>query len=950
MPDRRLTYKVDIDTTDVAAARRQIDALARGTAGGGAGAAGTGSRMAVNSAEAQALRATQRARSEDLAKFVTYRKRQVAVSKKAFADVQRLANKAADAEIRDRQRAMQAALTYRRRQVSEANKAAAAEIRASEKAAAAATRSAGKNAITVSRVMAGAKNLLYGGGVAGLALYSGKQAATAVANMGAEGAEIARLTNSYGELAAQIGITADTLTTKMRAATQGTVADYNMLSRANLLLVSAQQGALDVTEDQIATLAEFARLRSTQLTQEGKNLSTEEAFSRLIRGVAKRETELLDELGISSKQMADILGISVKEVNSSVQSMLDSVLAVAEMDIANFGKPVEDEATRIERAAADIENSMNRVKTSMAPTAVALKELWANIVTGLVDFAIGDDIEGIRLALETTLKDAMVSALEKAKEQQRLEQERATILANTPKISLGQVMSAGMTGGGWLSADQIDVSPVAAVEDQIKMMEGLLSDIGTIDTAIHMSLPGADDMMADLRDIAKAVEGGTVTEEQIARAAAMRDVVSVWRSDMMLIDAYNKNLSERNAAKLSFFPEDDDFVKMGMAGTQLTNTLDAIDDASGMGVGGLENIQKALVDIGTKAVETGKITKQQILDIANLANMFLSLIPSGMGSMLQGVYGPQFRPTTTENMPTSWGGVEGWLNGEVAPAMVNVTTQWARDNAAAAKASGSAWDKAAADAASAFKSKLDSIPGLPGSGPSPVTQEQLDQAAAGVPQNFADDFTRQMNDELVNGVDWPNVTRSFVEEMVTASTGLAPGIVSGLSNEMLASMATGELGSGAVLGTQFGQQNIDTLVNWDAIAAGIAKATQQEAGVGFFNSQLAAKGIGPGMGGGVSPGGTGTSVASSVNQGVATALGRDGEVDMADVVITGLSDQLGLPANQMRIQDVGKDVANSLFAGFAGEGGILSAPWSLAIANSVKADIVKWLESNAAGM
>lgn len=50
---------------------------------------------------------------------------------------------------------------------------------------------------------------------------------------------------------------------------------------------------------------------------------------------------------------------------------------------------------------------------------------------------------------------------------------------------------------------------------------------------------------------------------------------------------------------------------------------------------------------------------------------------------------------------------------------------------------------------------LKKIPGL--FDPSAVTQEQLDGAAAGLPQNFADDYLRQLRDEVQNGVDWEGV-------------------------------------------------------------------------------------------------------------------------------------------------------------------------------------------------
>lgn len=74
-----------------------------------------------------------------------------------------------------------------------------------------------------------------------------------------------------------------------------------------------------------------------------------------------------------------------------------------------------------------------------------------------------------------------------------------------------------------------------------------------------------------------------------------------------------------------------------------------------------------------------------------------------------------------------------------------------------------AWEKAASEAeraaqraAQAFESSLQNVEGLFGT--SDVTQEQLDLAEAGIPQNFADDFVRRLEDVVVNGVQRSDVS------------------------------------------------------------------------------------------------------------------------------------------------------------------------------------------------
>lgn len=72
-----------------------------------------------------------------------------------------------------------------------------------------------------------------------------------------------------------------------------------------------------------------------------------------------------------------------------------------------------------------------------------------------------------------------------------------------------------------------------------------------------------------------------------------------------------------------------------------------------------------------------------------------------------------------------------------------------RSNADAVEA---AWKSAAQSVVDEFKGRLQNVPGLMGT--SSVTGEQLDLAAQGVPQDFADNWLRRIEDEMLNSKDW----------------------------------------------------------------------------------------------------------------------------------------------------------------------------------------------------
>lgn len=218
--------------------------------------------------------------------------------------------------------------------------------------------------------------------VAGLSIggFAVTQMARASLEAGRLGAENLRLARSYEQLAQGAGLAADTLLQRLSVATQQTVTEQNLMASTNLMLAAAQEGQIAVSERQIETLARFARLRSTQLTANGNPLSTEEAYGRLISGIVKRETELLDELGISTKALADQLGVPIQEVNKDVESLLGAITKVAEVEIARFGDPVLDEATRIEQAATRIEEARNRINAALAGPSAYAHEAAAFIV------------------------------------------------------------------------------------------------------------------------------------------------------------------------------------------------------------------------------------------------------------------------------------------------------------------------------------------------------------------------------------------------------------------------------------------------------------------------------------------------------------------------------------------------------------------------------------------
>lgn len=115
---------------------------------------------------------------------------------------------------------------------------------------------------------------------------------------------------------------------------------------------------------------------------------------------------------------------------------------------------------------------------------------------------------------------------------------------------------------------------------------------------------------------------------------------------------------------------------------------------------------------------------------------------------------------------------------------------------------------------------LGKIPGL--FDPSAVTQEQLDGAAAGMPQNFVDDYLRRLRDEVQNGNDWEGV------DIADAANAL------GLDPAMAAEQILSAFEAAWTDSSLFADPaNIDKFINMEAIQAALEQ--QQDAAQGEKN-------------------------------------------------------------------------------------------------------------------
>lgn len=184
-------------------------------------------------------------------------------------------------------------------------------------------------------------------------------------------------------------------------------------------------------------------------------------------------------------------------------------------------------------------------------------------------------------------------------------------------------------------------------------------------------------------------------------------------------------------------------------------------------------------------------------------------IPPGLRSLLSALglwvpqtpSGAQYGPPTRDEAYGTWRKIE--QKGTEA-------MQGAADKA------GNAFESAAKKTSDVFKSVLQGVPGL--FGRSQVTADQMRLAEMGVPQNFADDWLRRLNDEVLNGVNW--------EDTDIQDAARRAGIDPNLPNQVILELVNQAWSNGSFFANP---ANLD-LINMDAVKTSMQQQQKEMQG------------------------------------------------------------------------------------------------------------------------
>lgn len=191
--------------------------------------------------------------------------------------------------------------------------------------------------------------------------YIGLQGAQQAVQWAREGAAIQGVADSFGKLAVSAGTTADTLLTQMQKASKGTIADSDLMAKANAANILTQ-GRLT------AELPKLLQIAGASAKAMGTDVNS--AFDSIVLGLSRNSKMIIDNLGITvdvtaaNQRYADSLGISVNALTDQqkAQAFTNEVLMQGDKLVQTLGTSTLTSAEKIAQADTKIKNFTDSLK------------------------------------------------------------------------------------------------------------------------------------------------------------------------------------------------------------------------------------------------------------------------------------------------------------------------------------------------------------------------------------------------------------------------------------------------------------------------------------------------------------------------------------------------------------------------------------------------------------
>lgn len=810
--------------------------------------------------------------------------------KRLTAATEREARKRASAEAkaaRDAEKATERAT--RQQEADQRRLTAATEREARRRAVAERTARTGG-----SFSLSGAWNrldMMAGMAAGGLAAFGVAQVGQQVYGAGEAGARLERQAATFREFAARMGEDATRIVQAVQGASNGTITEFDAMSLASQVLASKfSQSSTDITGDMATVVAASRRFSQIFTDENGQAMGTQEIFSRLIKFAREGNKELVDQFGLSNQLIADAMGTTVDGLASAQGATLrwQGLVKVLNGELERLGTAATTTAEKYEQSAARMADAKQRLQMAIAEPLAAVGEGAAGVAEGAVTMFGAMPIDRLRGMVATERQTSGLpidaSAYDKARAALRaydaaMKKNAATAVTYSESL---RVLLSALVNQGTLSIENTrDLSAVARQLDLVAK--------GTDAYSVTMRTVSMEAIKHNAQMLEMAVKMANLEQQYI------QGEITGTQYGIMVSNLAIKLGNLAGAA--------------GIVGPLLEGVTRAM--------GGVTDAMPGFLDMENLWPTPAGMTDRQVAAMAELNQWRQQQAEKRKAEAIANEpYTAAGQDKLRQNLVLD---LQKQAAADERAAAADAQREWE----SAAKKTAAEFEAAAEKAAAAFESALRAVPGLFGT--SEVTDEQMKAAAAGVPQEFADNYLRRLADEVGGGIDYEGID---IQDAARRA-----GVDGSLPKEIILDQVRSAWQDSSLFA---GGKNLDLITEFGGLDAIKANLARQEAGASGQQSLidfLAGQGLGPAA---ISTGADGTTPA-----GLPTP---EQAPDMALETVDAIKQAFGTDRIAGDLRAVGENTLAMIHAGY--RTGAMNADWTGPIVDAV----VSQLAGQLAGM
>lgn len=695
----------------------------------------------------KAAAAKQAEREKVAASKQAEREKAEAARETAYIEAQTARQSAQD--VRALQRQLTEAFEQEKKEQVAASKQAARQEAEAARAAAQAQRAAMATGggRTLGGALRGIDNFL-ALGVGGLAGYGAYQAGQQLYSAGREGAVQERTSAVLEQTARRLDVSSQALTNAILTGSRNTLTQAQAQQTALQLL--SQKWApqrTDIAAD-AGLLSQAGRLFSQRYpTSEGQVQSPAEVQGRLLGYIREGNKELIDQFGFNNAMVAQAAG--VPNENLTAEDRARGLFKILAEEVARLGDTSGMSIDKIENAEARFTDAMDRIRQALAAPVANAAVFAADIVQNATGNTPAPTLVDTRQTLDLYAQPSdYLFANDEAKA--AAEEFLVVMERYDEAMKRNSDSASGYEGALNLLGQEIVRNGGLTAEQYNRLNE--------LAVRLRLVTEGNDAYSVAMSKVTE--EGANTNTEIIAIVGAMENYEAMLVAGQVTMPQYITGLNA------------------------LAERLGVVAEAAGVAAGAIGAVNGAMADPGLLA--------RQADALGGAAwNNYIAT-----GQRPPGLAGP-LPPTPADregavNRGLGWWGdsAAGWASSNVDDN--NLERQKALNEQAdqdrrraeqeaaqnqrawesAADKTAKAFEQAAEDAAGAFKDALGKVPGLFGT--SSVTEQDMADAAAGIYQPKADEYLRQLRDEVLNGKDYAGVDLADIAGVAGIDQSLPP--------------------------------------------------------------------------------------------------------------------------------------------------------------------------------